>query len=161
MGLLDFFASNAADASPLPGQQQAASGLLTPQPALSPAQQNWMSALGVISAGLRDAGAYVQHQPQAANNVAVLARQRSGLQTPGASMLARLPPMITTALLLNAARQTQAPQIAAMAPQISGAAPATGPILVSDPNRPGSPPEGIDPLIWQHMTPEERALWQK
>lgn len=101
MGLLDFFTSNAADNS---------APLLAPQPpALSP-QQNWMNALGVISAGLRDAGAYLQHQPQAANNVAALARRQSGLETPGASMLARLPPMITTALLLNAARQTQAPQ---------------------------------------------------
>jgi hypothetical protein len=23
-----------------------------------------------------------------------------------------------------------------------------------------SAPQGVDPSLWQHMTPEERALWQ-
>jgi hypothetical protein len=89
MGLLDF-------SQPLLGQT--VSGLLAPP------QQNWMDALRVISAGLRDAGAYIQHQPQAADNVAALARQHS------ASVLAGLPPMITAALLLHAAQQRRAPQ---------------------------------------------------
>ena len=70
---------------------------------LAPPQQNWMDALRVISAGLRDAGAYMQHQPQAADNVAALARQHSS------SMLAGLPPMITAALLLHAAQQRRIP----------------------------------------------------
>jgi hypothetical protein len=164
MGLLDFFASNAANGSaPLLGQQPSVSGLLAPpQPAANPAQQKWMDALGVISAGLRDAGAYLQHQPQAAGNVAAFVRQRGGLQTPGAisPTLAGLPPMITAALLLNAAHQTRAPQPPnGNAPQ--PAALPTGPLSATDPNSPASPPEGIDPLIWQRMTPEQRAQWQK
>jgi len=136
MGLLDFINSNAGNGpAPLLGQTQAVSGLLAP-PQVSPAQQKWMEALGVISAGLRDAGAYLQHQPQAADNVAALARQRSGLPNPNASILSRLPPMVTAALLLNAARQRQAPQPAAMAPQASGTAPGAGPMAVTDPNPP-------------------------
>jgi hypothetical protein len=126
MGLLDFFTSNAGDGSaPLLGQPQPAFGLLAPpQPADSPAQQTWMDALGVISAGLRDAGAYLQHQPQAADNVAAFARQRSGLQPGNAiSSLAGLSPMVTAALLLSAARQRQAPQ------PPNGAAPQPGTAL--------------------------------
>ena len=153
MGLLDFFASNAADnPAPLLGQPQPVSGLLAPP------QRKWMDALGVISAGLRDAGAYLQHQPQAADNVAAFARQHGTLQTPNAiaSTLAGLSPMITAALLLHAAQQRQAPQAPNAAPVLP-----SGPMSATDPNRSGSAPEGIDPLIWQHMTPEERALWQK
>ena len=96
MGLLDF-------SQPLLGQP--VSGLLAPP------QQNWMDALRVISAGLRDAGAYMQHQPQAADNVAALARQHSS------SMLAGLPPMITAALLLHAAQQRRTPPPNSTAPQ--------------------------------------------
>ena len=113
MGLLDLFRDGASDGSaPLLGRAQAVSGLLAPQPAISPAQQKWMDALGVISAGLSDAGAWLQHQPQAAYHVAALARRHAGLETPQdiSAITARLPAMITTALLLNAARQGQSPQ---------------------------------------------------
>jgi hypothetical protein len=123
MGLLDFFAANAADGSaPLLRQPQPVSGLLAPP------QQKWMDALGVISAGLRDAGAYLQHQPQAANNVAAYSRQHGGLQTPNAiaSTLAGLPPMITAALLLHAAQQNRAVQPPnGTAPQPPGPMPVT------------------------------------
>ncbi len=34
------------------------------------------------------------------------------------------------------------------APPAAGAAPAT------------AAPNGVDPKVWQHMTPEERALWK-
>jgi hypothetical protein len=65
-------------------QQQ---GLLSPQPtpqqpgllypgAPSPEQQKWMDALGGFAASLKDAGAYLQHQPEAANNVAAFNDQR-------------------------------------------------------------------------------------
>jgi hypothetical protein len=62
--------------------------------------------------GLSDAGAWLQHQPQAAYHVAALARRHAGLETPQdiSAITARLPAMITTALLLNAARQGQSPQ---------------------------------------------------
>jgi hypothetical protein len=39
-------------------------------------QQKWMDAISGISAALRDAGAYMQHQPEAAGNVAAFINQR-------------------------------------------------------------------------------------
>lgn len=97
MGLLDFNYP-----------QSAPSGLLSPPPgAASPEAQKWADALSVVSAALKDAGAYMQHNPAAAGNVAAVVRQRAGLQPANAatSQLIGLPPTILTALLLHAAQQ--------------------------------------------------------
>lgn len=55
--------------------QTVPSGLLSPGAPGSSAQK-WANALAVMSAGLKDAGAYLQHDPAAAGNVAALAAGR-------------------------------------------------------------------------------------
>lgn len=72
--------------------------------------QKWANALAVMSAGLKDAGAWLQHDPAAAGNVAALARQRAGLQPANGvpSAIAALPPNVLAALLLHAAQQKAA-----------------------------------------------------
>ncbi len=155
MGLLDFLAANADDDFPSGGLMKLAqpvSGVLAPpQASVRPPQQNWLTALGALSAAMKDAGAFLQHQPQAATNVANFLRQQNGAP-PASPTLSGLPPNILAAALLNAARRR-----AAQMP--------TGPVAPQPVNNPPAepvlqPPQGIDPLIWQHMTPEERALWQ-
>jgi hypothetical protein len=49
-----------------------------------------------------------------------------------------------------------APQIEALAR--GGPAPAPGP--APEPGNTGGPPPGVDPEVWEEMTPEERAAWQ-
>jgi hypothetical protein len=61
------------------------SGLLSqpstvPFTGMTPSQQKWADALGGFSAALRDAGAYLQHQPEAAGNVAAFETQRQRLR---------------------------------------------------------------------------------
>jgi hypothetical protein len=98
MGLLDFTASNG------PGDS-------------SPAQQNWINALGALSASLKDAGAFMQHQPEAANNVANFLRQRSAPQaSPVQAMLAQLPPHVLVPLILSAAQYSRPASPAVLTP---------------------------------------------
>jgi hypothetical protein len=67
MGLLDYLFS---------GSQTQPQSLLGPGEGGDPAnavtthQPDWAGALSAISAALRDAGAYMQHQPEAAKNLA-------------------------------------------------------------------------------------------
>lgn len=72
--------------------------------------QKWANALAVMSAGLKDAGAWLQHDPAAAGNVAALARQHAGLQPANGvpSALAALPPTVLAALLLHVAQRKAA-----------------------------------------------------
>ena len=69
MGLLDYLGN-------LFGPSQGPAALLPQQQ--SPSQQKWMDALGGFSAALKDAGAYLQHRPEAAGNVTAFdaARQK-------------------------------------------------------------------------------------
>jgi len=144
MGLLDYLFS---DSQPQPQS-------LLGDPA--PHQANWADALGAISAALKDAGAYMLHQPEAAKNLTAFnaARQKQmqnaanqvnynrvllGLlssaqpspQSAGLpSLLGNLPPQIALPLILlhaqNSARPNQAIPPAAPQPQ-APAAPATNP----------------------------------
>src|SRR5579863_7374956 len=82
-GLLDFLglggllggSDPAQKAGPLStlGTQPQPSGGLT---GVTPMQQKWMDAIGGFAAALKDAGAYLQHQPEAAGNVANFNAQR-------------------------------------------------------------------------------------
>jgi len=100
------------------------SGLLSPVAAtgIPSGQQKWLDALSAVSAGLKDAGAYLQHNPAAAGNVAAFARQRAGLQPINAvpSVLANLSPNVLAALLLHAAQQNAAVGANATAPNQTG-----------------------------------------
>ena len=111
--------------------QTDASGLLSPAAAtgIAPGQQKWLDALGAVSAGLKDAGAWLQHNPAAAGNVAAFARQRAGLQPANAvpSVLAHLSPNILAALLLHAAQQNATGASVTAPNQMGGQAVATGP----------------------------------
>ena len=87
--------------------------------------QKWANALAVMSAGLKDAGAYLQHDPAAAGNVTALARQRAGLQPANAtpSLLAALSPAVVAALLLHAAQQKAAVDPGMATPNQTGSQP--------------------------------------
>ena len=105
--------------------QTGPSGLLSPAATgTAPGQQKWLDALSAVSAGLKDAGAYLQHDPAAAGNVAAFARQRAGLQAPNGA-LADLSPAVLAALLLHAAQQK--PAAAALPVQTGGLPGAIGP----------------------------------
>lgn len=107
-------------------------GLFSPGPvtAMAPGQQKWLDALAAVSAGLKDAGAYLQHNPAAAGNVAAFVRQRAGLQSANGvpSMPSNLSPAVLAALLLHAAQQNPAivaqPSQTSSQPGAVGSAPA-------------------------------------
>ena len=86
-GILDFLSGIfGGDSSAPPGllasAPQPAGGPLTPPQiadpltGMTPSQQKWSDALGGLGAALRDAGAYLQHRPEAANNVADFTSQQ-------------------------------------------------------------------------------------
>lgn len=84
MGLLDIFSGGNQD----PAAQQP--GLLAP--GAGGGGTNWQNILATIAAAMKDTGAYMQHDPGAATNVAELhaARQRASDQAHYLNMLAAL-----------------------------------------------------------------------
>jgi hypothetical protein len=82
MSLFDFLGLGGLFGS---GQPQAQPGLMAaaqppaavdPFTGMTPSQQKWQDAIMGMSAALKDAGAYLQHQPEAANNVAAFNQER-------------------------------------------------------------------------------------
>lgn len=110
--------------------------------------QKWANALAVMSAGLKDAGAWLQHDPAAAGNVAALARQHAGLQPANGvpSALAALPPTVLAALLLHAAQQKAAVGSNVTTPNTTG-----GPTGAAPPQN--APGQMLQPVASQLSNP--------
>lgn len=88
-----------------------APGLLSPPAAANPGTQKWANALAVMSAGLRDAGAYLQHDPAAAGNVAALAAARQRQAQNAADPAGYLNLLAGLARLAGATRPMNAPGV--------------------------------------------------
>lgn len=129
--------------------------------------QKWANALAVMSAGLKDAGAYLQHDPAAAGNVAALARQRAGLQPANAtpSLLAALSPAVVAALLLHAAQQKAAVDPGMATPNQTGSQPgAAGSAQIPAQNAPApmlqpTAPQLSNPMPTAQTLPVQNPGW--
>lgn len=111
MGLLD--TNYPAEDSP---------GLLSPAAPNSGAQK-WANALAVMSAGLKDAGAYLQHDPAAAGNVAALAAARQRQAQNAVDPVSYMNLLASLARLAGAARPVNVPGAPLPIGPMPGAAP--------------------------------------
>ncbi|HEX5278681.1 MAG TPA: hypothetical protein VFW28_01255 [Micropepsaceae bacterium] len=102
--------------------QTAPADLLSPA-AADPAQK-WANALAVMSAGLKDAGAYLQHDPGAAGNVAALAAARQRRAQNAVDPANYLNLLAALARLSGASRPMNVPGV----PLPNGAPPAAAPL---------------------------------
>jgi hypothetical protein len=94
--------------------QTAQPGLPSPvaaQPATASQAQKWANALAMLSAGMKDAGAYLQHDPAAAGNVAALAAARHRQAQNAADPASYLNLLAGLARLAGAARTVNAPGV--------------------------------------------------
>lgn len=118
-------------------------GLLSPAAPNSGAQK-WANALAAMSAGLKDAGAYLQHDPAAAGNVAALAAARQRQAQNAADPVSYLNLLAALSRLAGAARPVSAPGTPLPIGPMPAAAPsqnALAPVLPSSaPPQPNSIP---------------------
>ena len=134
--------------------QTASTGLLSPS-AADPARK-WASALAVMSAGLKDAGAYLQHDPAAAGNVAALAAARQGRAQNAADPAGYMNLLAGLARLAGAAQPMNVPGV----PLPMGAPRAALPLQnargqVLQPSGP-QPPNPISPT---QTMPAQNSAW--
>lgn len=139
------------------------SGLLSPVPAAgtAPGQQKWLDALAAVSAGLKDAGAYLQHNPAAAGNVVAFARQRAGLQPldSAPSVLGGLSPAVLAALLLHAAQQKAPVGTNLTAPTQTGGQPTAAAPVPAPPLQQPSAPQLPNSVPTAQPLPVQNSGW--
>lgn len=130
-------------------------GLLSPVAPGSQAQK-WANALAVMSAGLKDAGAYLQHDPAAAGNVAALVAARKRQAQNAADPASYLTLLAGLARLAGAARPVNVPGV----PLPIGAPPAALPLQNAPAQMaPAAAPQQANPISSTQAMPSQMSGW--